>query len=332
MCYLYLTRHGDTVGITGGYLKIVHCDKTQDFIPKATLDGISVFARVQLSTDVIRHCLMNGINISYFSETGFYYGTTNSIVGNRTSRVKSQVLLSEQDEFRISLARKIVFAKINNQLVVAKRYLRSNDMNPKEKLFQMRNSRRKVLLADSTNKIMGYEGIASRNYFDCIGEFIEEEFKFNGRNRRPARDPFNCMINFGYSLLYKEICGELENRGLNPYVGFMHKDKPGHASLASDLIEEWRAPIIDSVVLSLIQGHEIKRYMFEITDNRCWMTDEAKRLLINKIEHRMYSEHKYLTYISKEITYRMALWHQIERLGKAVDNANPELYEPVIIR
>lgn len=106
-------------------------------------------------------------------------------------------------------------------------------------------------------EIMGYEGNAAREYFCGLSKIIKPEFSFKGRNRMPPKDPFNSLISLGYTLLLHEAYGEIENKGLSPYCGYLHSDHERHPTLASDLMEEWRAVIVDSVVLSLIQGNEI---------------------------------------------------------------------------
>ena len=126
--------------------------------------------------------------------------------------------------------------------------------------------------------------------------------------------------------------GELENRGLNAYAGFLHEDRQGHAALASDLMEEWRPVIVDSTVMSLIQGHEIHTDMFEISDNECRMNREAMSILLNALEKKMYTENGYLSYISKPVTFRQGIWHQTEKLAKALETGNFMIYEPIEIR
>ena len=140
------------------------------------------------------------------------------------------------------------------------------------------------------------------------------------------------MINFGYSLLSKEIYGELENRGLSAYAGFLHEDKDRHPALASDMIEEWRAVIVDSVVLNMIQRHEVSADMFSYDDNRCIMSPEVMKAMFIQMENKMQTETNYLSYLQKPVTFRSAIWHQAEKLAKAIECEKPEMYMPVMIR
>ena len=145
-------------------------------------------------------------------------------------------------------------------------------------------------------------------------------------------DPVNAMLNYGYSMLAREIQGELENRGLNSFIGMMHEDRLGHAALASDLLEEWRAPIVDSTVMSLIQGNEIHLEDFCYEDDACRFTKEGMKVFLSKMEKKMHSEMKYLEYIGRPVSFRQALWHQAARLAVSVDQENLGGYEPIRIR
>lgn len=109
---------------------------------------------------------------------------------------------------------------------------------------------------------MGYEGLAARVYFSALDMLIDKDFHFTGRSKRPPKDPFNSMISLGYSILLNEIYGKLQAKGLNPYFGFIHSDREKHPTLASDMMEEWRAVIVDTTVMSMINGHEIHQNQF----------------------------------------------------------------------
>lgn len=124
----------------------------------------------------------------------------------------------------------------------------------------------KVDKATTIAEATGYEGSAARAYFKGLNLVVNVPgFNFTGRNRKPPRDRFNSMLSLGYALVMNDVYGAIEGRGLNPYFGFIHQDKEKHPTLASDLMEEWRAVIVDSVVMSLINGHEIaaKNFYFD---------------------------------------------------------------------
>lgn len=182
--------------------------------------------------------------------------------------------------------------------------------------------------------IMGYEGVAARKYFAGLSKLVDERFKFNGRSKRPPKDEFNAILGLGYSLLYNEIYGKLQNKGLNPYFGFVHRDKPNHATLASDMMEEWRPIIIDSVVMSMVNGHEITLEDFERSDveSGVYFTKMGMKKFINKLERKMETEVKYFTGIDNSLSFRRGLDLQINMLAKTIQHENADLYNPVVIR
>ena len=329
--FIYVVKHRAVLGISGGLMTVKYPDKTTDSFPKNNIEGISIFAKVVMTTACMEFCLMNNISVGYFSLTGRYYGRLVPLQNTNAQRLRKQVCLSEDNDFVIKIAQKIVTAKINNQLVVCHRYARNaEDISESKKLIKL--SRTGAGSADSLYKLIGHEGIASKNYFEVLSRVIENDFVFVKRSRRPACDPFNCMLNLGYSILTKEIIGEIECRGLNPYIGFIHQDRSGHPALASDLIEEWRPVIVDSLVMNMIQGHEVRIDDFVIGEDGCKMREGALRLFIAKLEQRMEVRTKYLKYMDSPVSFREAVWHQADRFSRAVESGNPDKYIPVMIR
>ena len=133
-------------------------------------------------------------------------------------------------------------------------------------------------------------------------------------------------------MLSKELYGLLINRVINPYIGFIHKEKYGHPALVSDLIEEWRPVIVDSAVMSLIRGHEIDTCHFLFDGNSCNITKEGMRILITKIEKKMAVSTNYLEQIERSLSFREALWHQADNMSRAIDRTDLSFYQAVKIR
>lgn len=334
MAFIYIVEHGAVIGLDGGTIEVKYPDGSVVTVPKGIVEGISVFAKAQITTACLEYCLNNNIRIGFFSTTGKYYGCLTPVYNSNADRIKNQVAASEDESFCLSMSRRIVEAKISNQLVVLRRYVKDATPETNDRVRYMKYCRRSVRTNSKAtiNKIVGFEGYASRLYFETISDFIEDDFAFQSRTRRPAIDPSNCMLNIGYSVLTKEIYGELENRGLNPYIGVIHKDKRNHPALASDLIEEWRPVITDSVVLSLIQGHEISIDHFSKENGICTIDKEGMKILMRKLENKMNTYSSYLSYIDKKVTFREAIWHQAERYAKAIECSDPSIYCPVVVR
>ena len=334
MGYLYVCDQGATVSLDQGYFVVKQKDGMIKKVPKETLESIALFGNIQMTTQCTKECLNRGIPVSYYALNGAYFGRLQSTRHVNIFRQKKQFADSENEEFCLGFAKNVLKAKIHNQRVVLKRYERSSSESLQEEYKNMKIAENKLETCSSIEEVMGYEGNASKNYFKGLAKIVEEDFKFNGRNRQPPKDPFNSMLSLGYSLLMQEIYGELENRGLHPYAGFVHKDRERHPTLVSDLIEEWRAVIVDSVVLSLIQGHEIKIENFDMDfdTGAVFLKKEGMKIFIQKIEKKLASEMGYLDYVNTRTSFRRAIWLQAGALVKAVETGDYSLYHPVTIR
>ena len=131
-----------------------------------------------------------------------------------------------------------------------------------------------------------------------------------------------------------EIYGKIEAKGLNPYFGFMHKDREKHPTLASDLMEEWRAPLVDAVVMSMVNGHEVHKDGFYSEEGEAGVFLDKKNFsdFVNKLEKKFRTDSRYLSYTDCSVSFRRAIDLQVSRLVMAIETKNPDEYMPVIIR
>lgn len=333
MSYLYIVDDNAVIGIDGGYYSVKYSNGDVKKIPSETVESIALFGNVSLTTPCTKKLLENGIPVSFFSKRGSYFGRLESTKHTNIFRLKKQIRLSDDDNFKIPLAQRILSAKINNQAVLLARYERSTGIDTKHERFMMLDSMEKVKKADSIDVIMGHEGNAAKNYFQGLSKVINPEFSFNGRNRMPPKDPFNSLLSLGYTMLMYEIYGEIENKGLNPYAGFIHSDRERHPTLASDLMEEWRPVIVDSVTMSIINGKEIDQQDFvkDESTGGVFLINTGMPKFIRKFEDKLRCETGYITSTYK-MTFRNALWHQVNALVSAIEKNDPCLYEPIVIR
>lgn len=327
-----ITESGSVMNIDGGYFVITHKDGELHKIPKETLESVAMFGNVSITTPCVRELLERGIPVSYFSSRGAYYGRLESTGHKNITRLKSQIYRSDDEEFSISIAKRIIYAKICNQITVLRRYARNRSVDISDSISMMKISRDKTVSAVSSEELMGFEGTAAKYYFAGLSKLVKGEFAFNGRNRMPPKDPFNSMLSLGYTLLMYEIYGEIENKGLTPYTGFLHKDRERHPTLASDLMEEWRAVIVDSVVMSLVLGNEVEINDFTFDDETggVFLGSKTKRIFIGKYENKLRTMNTYIDNIN--MSFRKSLWYQVNSLVRAIEQNDPELYRPVIIR
>ena len=225
-------------------------------------------------------------------------------------------------------------AKIRNQIVVMRRYARHGNYNVERSVVEMQNMYKKLENAKSIEQVMGYEGTAAKTYFRELGRMIDPQFAFSGRTRRPPKDPFNSLISLGYSIILNEFYGKIEGKGLNPYFGVMHSDHEKHPTLASDLMEEWRAVLIDSLALSMLNGHELCKDDFytETEQPGVFLEKDGFKKYIQKLENKFRTETRYLSYIDYSVSFRRAMDLQINQFVKVLETNDVELYHPVVIR
>ena len=333
MPLLFVNDNHVNVGIEGNRCYAKYKDGMKKSIPIETLDGITIMGQAEVTSHCIQYCLTKGIPLSYYSKGGSYFGRLISTGHVNVERQRMQCSLY-QTPFAIELSKKLIKAKIKNQYVVLRRYEKSKNIQESEWAKMIKICRMKVEQTEKISEIMGYEGQAAKAYFKGLSKIIDREFIFHGRNRRPPKDEFNSMISLGYSIIMNELYGTIEEKGLNPYFGFMHTDKEKHPTLASDMMEEWRAVIVDSTVMGMINGHEIHKDDFQVNMDTpgCYLTKEGMRKFIAKLEKKFQTEVKYLGYISYPVTFRRAITLQIENLVRAIENQDPEMYQPIEIR
>ena len=223
MSYLYVSDQSAVISYSANRFQVKYKDGMLKSIPAEMLEVIEVFGNVQITTQCLRECLQRGINIIYYSTKGAYFGRVISPGHVNVFRQRRQAELGKDEKFCLEFSKKIIDAKIHNQIVVLRRYARNSRENIDRPIAEMKYMQQKVVeMAKSVDQLMGYEGNAARIYFRTLGKLIDPEFAFTGRNRRPPLDPFNSMLSLGYSIILNEIYGKLEGKGLNPYFGMLH--------------------------------------------------------------------------------------------------------------
>ncbi len=334
MSYLYVCEQGASIGIVENRFQVKYKNDMVKSIPAETLEVIEVFGKIQLSTQCMTECLKRGITVLFYSTNGSYYGRLISTSHVNVERQRRQAAFGENDEFKLEFSKKIIEAKIKNQIVILRRYARTKKENIERAIVEMRNMHQKISSAKTSEQIMGYEGTAAKIYFKMLGTLVDSEFSFSGRSKRPPADPFNSMISLGYSIIMNEIYGKIEGKGLNPYFGILHKDREKHPTLASDLMEEWRAVLVDSTVLSMLNGHELTADDFYTGTEQpgVFLEKEGFKKYVQKLEEKFRTQNQYLSYVDYSVSFRRALDLQIHQFVKAIETGNVNEYKPVIIR
>lgn len=332
MVCVYFCKQGAKISLLQNRFQVHYKEELLQSLPVETVELMEIFGNIQITTAAIQECLKRGIDIIFYSLRGHYFGRLLSPGYVNVHRQRMQAAMDE--EFKLEISKKMIYAKINNQIVVLRRYSRNQREEIEAELKLATIMRDKVWNAQSVEQLMGYEGMAAKEYFKALGNLIHPDFYFSKRSKQPPKDEFNSAISLGYSLLINEICGKLESRGLNPYFGVFHQDKERHATLASDLLEEWRAILIDSTMMSLMNGKEIAKTDFyrEEGSDAVFLTDEGLKICLSKLEKKINATNHYLEELKEPTTFRQAIGFQIEKLIRAIENRDVSLYEPILIR
>jgi CRISPR-associated protein Cas1 len=313
---LVVQNPGAYVGRRGGEITVTLEGETLTKHPIEQIQSVYLYGAVQISTQAIQGCLERSIPIAYFSPAGRFLGMTQGLPTSGTDARQGQYRLYEQPTLRASLAAKILSAKIHNQRVMLMR----NGDAPKRSLDEMAKLRDLAAQGDFTlESLRGIEGSAAAIYFEHFGTMLKgtafEVFDFQGRNRRPPKDPVNALLSQAYSILAKELTGICHAVGLDPFLGFLHQPRYGRPALALDLMEEFRPLLADSVAISLLNRRELDVGDFVRTTRGTFMGDEGRKQFWRAWFRRMDSEVSHPQFGYK-MSYRRMLDVQVRQLWR----------------
>jgi len=259
-------------------------------IPIHTLSGIVCFGQVSASPFLMGMCAERGVALSFLTEHGRFLAKVQGPVSGNVLLRRRQYRLTDDEAGAASVARAVVLAKIANCRTVLLRAARErNEENCVAALnaaaLRLKRIFEEAAKAETVDEIRGYEGDAARTYFEVFDHLIladKEQFFFRGRSRRPPLDNMNALLSFLYTLLTHDTVGALEAVGLDPAVGYLHRERPGRPSLALDLVEELRPVLADRLALTLVNRQQISASGFDKLESGAVVmdTDTRKQALI----------------------------------------------------
>lgn len=292
---LYVTSENSYLSLDGENIVVFEDKKEVGRLPLHNLEGIVSFGYRGTSPALMGACADRNISLCYVTPQGkFLARVTGKIKGNVILR-QQQYESSRDKEISLSIAKNCITGKIYNARWVLERAVRDHSLQintdqVKKASVHLKQSLEHIRNNQSKEQLRGYEGEAASIYFGVFNELIlqqKKDFVFCGRNKRPPLDNINAMLSFVYTLLTNQIASALECVGLDPYIGYLHTERPGRVSLALDLIEELRAPLADRFVLSLINKKVITRKNFKTKENGAViMDDEARKRLLTEWQNR----------------------------------------------
>ena len=274
----YLSKEGETV--------VVKVDSEVRLqVPVHTIGGIVCFGQVSCSPFLMGFCAEKGVTISYLTENGRFLARVQGPVSGNVLLRREQYRWADDPGQSVAMARGFLIGKIANSRTVLQRALRDHSDKLDEDMLRRAVSLlgRSLEACDKQEELDGLRGIegdAANTYFGAFDNLIvsqKEAFYFRDRSRRPPLDNVNCLLSFLYTLLVHDARSALESVGLDPAVGFLHRDRPGRPGLALDLMEEFRPFLADRLALSLINLKQVQEKGFKKTESGGVVMDDETR-------------------------------------------------------
>lgn len=315
----YLSLDGETVVISCG-------DEKKGNIPLHNLNQIITFSYAGASPALMRKCIKSGISLVFMNQSGnFLARVEGEIKGNVLLR-REQYRIADNPEKSLSIAKNCICAKLFNSRWILERMTRDHPLRIDCKIFKQKSqylqyALKKAENAETIEILRGIEGEAATVYFSVFNDMIlqqKDDFFFQKRNRRPPLDRVNALLSFAYSMMTSMCAVSLESVGLDPYVGFMHTDRPGRQSLALDIVEEFRSVFCDRFVLTLINKRLIQPEHFDIQENGAvYLSEQGRNLFIKHWQDRKYEELRH-PYLNEKVQWGMLPYVQALLLSRMI--------------
>ena len=302
---LYVTTPEAYLSLDGENVVIKKGEHSSTRLPLHNLENIICFNYLGISPALMGACAERNVGLCFLTPNGrFLARITGKVTGNVLLR-KKQYEVSEKEASSVPIAASFLLGKIANSRKVVERALRDHAMLVDTQALSGVSTALKTILGqvqtcETIGDLMGYEGSAARLYFgvfDCLILQQREAFNFKERSRRPPLDKMNSLLSFLYTLLTNDVASALEGVGLDPYVGFLHQDRPGRPSLALDLMEELRAVFADRLALSLVNRKQVTAKGFTQKESGgILMDDDTRKTVLTAWQERKKEEviHPYL--------------------------------------
>ncbi len=304
----------------------VKVDDKKSKISTKKVDSILITTGASISTDAIKLAIDNNIEIQFLDKYGGSVGKIwHPKLGSTTYIRRRQLEITETEE-GTELVKEFILRKVDNTIDHLEDLGKRRNEDKQDYIIkitkEMKKLRKKItgvegLIADIRNKLMGYEGNVGKKYFKALSFLVPERYQFSGRSFRPAKDEFNCLLNYGYGVLYSKVEKACIIAGLDPYVGLLHTDGYNKKSFVYDVIEPYRH-YIDRIVMKLIAAKKVKKEDFDKVHGGVSLNEEGKKLLIKSLND--YFEER-IRYNGREIKINDTIQYDLHKIAnRLIDN------------
>lgn len=326
----YLSKDGETIAVKVD-------DEVKLRLPIHTIGGIVCFGQVSCSPFLMGFCAKNNVAVSFLTEYGRFLAKVQGPVSGNVLLRREQYRKADDDNTSVEISRSVLIGKLLNSRTVLQRFTRDHSEKPNADRVEhavklIESSLRRIKNESGLDILRGIEGDSAHTYFSVFDHLItsqKEDFFFNERNRRPPLDRVNCLLSFIYTIVMHDVRSALETVGLDPAVGYLHRDRPGRYGLALDMMEEFRPFLADRLVLSLINLGKVKAKGFEEKENGAiLMDDDTRKEVLVTYQTRKQDEIMH-PFLNEKVTIGILFYTQAQLFARYV-RGDLDAYPPFI--
>jgi len=334
---LYLTEQNTILRKSGERLLFCHKPpgaaskpgvRQQDIIldlPCADVDHVMIYGNIQLTTQAMHQLLEHGIETALFSFHGELLGQITPPAGKNIELRLAQYERFMDKQFVLDFAKSLVISKIETALELVGNYARNHpDIAFAENLQSVTDTCANIPSAQTLDTLLGLEGAASAQYFQCLGKMLPSRWAFDGRSKRPPLDPPNAVLSFGYTIIASELQSLLDGAGFDPFLGYYHQPDYGRASLALDIVELFRHSLIDRLMLRLFNLNILAENDFmPVGKGAIYLSPSGKVKFFKQYEQLMGMYTSAVEAAAPKATFRALLQKQVYNLARSIKEIKP---------
>lgn len=329
MAILYITQQGAVLHKSGNQIVVKKEDNVLQEIPIVQLDEVVIFGNGHITTQTMGYLLHKNIPVSFLSSQGKYKGKLQPQYAKDVRIRQQQFAVAANSQGCLSLAKCFVRGKLMNAIRFSQRQ-RTQNTKVKSAIHAIQQTLEKLEQADTLDSLLGYEGSGTAAHYRAFQQFLADDWGFTTRQFRPSPDPINAMLSLGYTLLHNHVYASINVVGFDPYCGYYHQPKHGHAALASDLMEKFRQIIVDGYVLSLVNNRRVRPEDFEQTNKGSRFKKPALDKFLAGFYGRMQQTFQHPT-LHEKTNYLRSIELQVRHLARVIIGKDAT-YKPFLIR
>jgi len=296
MSALYLKEQGSVLRKKRGRLVVTKRKEVLLELPVIKVKQVVIFGNVQVTSQVLSFFMNEGIDVIFLTQFGYFKGKVQGELSKNLFLREEQLNKRNNKKFSLELSKEIVSGKLMNSRTIIQRWTREGLVDERKNIDLLKDIILSVRKADNLETLRGLEGTGAKIHFEIFGKAIKSisrEFSFDGRNRRPPKDPVNVLLSLGYTFLHNQVYSAVNIVGLDPYWGFFHSDKYGNPALVFDMIEEFRPVIVDRLIFKCIKSGYIKPEHFSNSGESVKLNEEGFKIYLSHYDTCMNSTIKH---------------------------------------